>query len=196
MLHTAPGRVVAGLTLAAALLAAAGATPALADDTTAIEAHWLATGGASGPLGAAQGPQECGLPGGGCSQDFAGGAIYWSAATGAHILRGDIAAAVTAAGGVTGVLGLPTSEAVVVGPRGVGRVQTFQGGSVFWTAEHGARVVRGGIGAAFQAAGGVDGRLGFPTADESATATGAQQRFQGGTITWTAGTGRTAVTYR
>ncbi len=162
----------------------------------AVRAQWLASGGPTGPLGyPTRGETDAAVPGARVQQ-FERGAIYWSAATGAHILRGDIAAAVTAAGGVTGVLGLPTSEAVVVGPRGVGRVQTFQGGSVFWTAEHGARVVRGGIGAAFQAAGGVDGRLGFPTADESATATGAQQRFQGGTITWTAGTGRTAVTYR
>jgi uncharacterized protein with LGFP repeats len=129
-------------------------------------------------------------------QSFQNGTVYWSAATGARILRGDIAAAFEAAGGVTGVLGLPTAEAVATGADGSGRVQTFQGGSIYWTSAHGAHVVRGGIGATWLGAGGVTGRLGFPTGDETATATGAQQRFQGGTVTWVTATASATVRYQ
>ncbi|SFT42823.1 Uncharacterized conserved protein, contains LGFP repeats [Geodermatophilus amargosae] len=162
----------------------------------AIGTVYTASGAAGGPLGFPTSGERSTADGSGAVQSFENGEIYWSAATGAHVLRGDIAAAHRAAGGVTGVLGLPTSEATATGAGGTGRVQTFQGGSIHWTATDGAHVVRGGIGAAYLAAGGAGGRLGFPTGAETATSGGAEQRFQGGTITWTAGTGRTAVTYR
>lgn len=162
----------------------------------AIGAIYSTSGAPGGPLGFPTSGERRTANGTGAVQSFQNGAIYWSAATSAHIVRGDIADAYETAGGVAGVLGLPTAEATATGPGGAGRVQTFQGGSVYWSAADGAHVVRGGISAAFLGAGGANGRLGLPTGGETATATGAQQRFQGGTITWTAGTGRTAVTYR
>ncbi|SDC06033.1 Uncharacterized conserved protein, contains LGFP repeats [Geodermatophilus telluris] len=162
----------------------------------AIGSLYAASGAADGPLGFPTAAERLTPNGNGAVQVFQNGEIYWSASTGAHVLRGDIATAHRAAGGVTGVLGLPTTEATAAGAGGAGRVQHFQGGSVYWSATDGAHVVRGGIGAVYVAAGGADGRLAFPTGDETATATGAQQRFQGGTITWTAGTGRTEVSYR
>jgi uncharacterized protein with LGFP repeats len=162
----------------------------------AVRSAWLASGGTTGPLGYPTRTETDTANRSGRVQQFEGGAVYWSAATGARIVRGDIATVYEAAGGVTGALGLPTSDATATGAGGTGRVQTFQGGSVYWTATDGAHVVRGAIGGTYVAAGGADGRLGFPTGGESATATGAEQRFQGGTVTWTASTGRTAVTYR
>ncbi|MGY1783999.1 N-acetylmuramoyl-L-alanine amidase [Geodermatophilus sp. SYSU D00698] len=162
----------------------------------AIRSTWSASGGVTGPLGFPVADERTLRDGRGQVQEFEHGEVYWSAATGARIVRGDIGDAYAAAGGATGVMGLPTAEATATGSGGTGRVQTFQGGSIYWTAGAGAHVVRGGIGAAWLVAGGVNSRLGFPTTDEAATATGAEQRFQGGSITWTASTGRTAVTYR
>ncbi len=162
----------------------------------AVRRTYVDSGGPTGRLGYPTRAETDTVDGSGRVQQFQNGAIYWSAATGARTLRGAIARAWEAAGGVAGPLGLPTAEAKVVGPGGTGRVQTFEGGSVYWTAEHGAQVVRGGIGVTFHAVGGVDGRLGFPTSGEQPTATGARQYFQGGTITWTTATGRAAVTYR
>ncbi|MGR7023809.1 N-acetylmuramoyl-L-alanine amidase [Geodermatophilus sp. URMC 62] len=161
----------------------------------AVGAIWLASGGPGGPLGYPAGGERDTADGRGRVQSFERGEVYWSATTGARIVRGDIADAYAAAGGVTGVLGLPTAEATATGPGGTGRVQTFQGGGIWWTADHGAHVVRGGIGATWAASGGVTGRLGFPVGDETATAAGAQQRFQGGTVTWTTATGRATVSY-
>jgi uncharacterized protein with LGFP repeats len=162
----------------------------------AVRAIWLASGGPTGPLGYPTTAETDTANRSGRVQRFEHGSVYWSAATGARIVRGDIATAYDAAGGVTGVLGLPTAEATATGPGGAGRVQTFQGGAIYWTAADGAHVVRGGIGAAWLGTGGVDGRLGFPTSGESATAGGARQSFRGGTVTWTAGTGQVEVTYR
>ena len=162
----------------------------------AIAGIWLASGGTGGPLGYPTATERTTPNGNGQMQTFERGTVYWSASTGARIVRGDIAATYTAAGGSSGVLGLPTAEATATGTGGTGRVQTFQGGTIYWTSTGGAHVVRGGIGSAWLAVGGVDGRLGFPTTGESATATGAVQRFQGGAVTWTASSGRTAVTYR
>ncbi|MBM7805809.1 uncharacterized protein with LGFP repeats [Geodermatophilus bullaregiensis] len=162
----------------------------------AVGVIWSASGGVGGPLGYPTSDERDTPTGSGRVQSFERGSVYWSAATGARIVRGDIAAAYDAAGGVTGVLGLPTAEATATGADGTGRVQTFQGGSVYWTAAHGAHVVRGGIGTAWSAAGGVTGRLGSPIGGETATAGGAQQTFQGGTVTWVTATASTTVRYR
>ena len=159
-----------------------------------IGGAWLASGGVSGPLGYPTGGEEDTPRFAGRVQRFQGGSVYWSG-TRAYVVPGDIAAAYAAAGGPGGVLGLPAGEAVATGPGGAGRVQTFQSGSVYWSAGTGAHVVRGGIRVTWAAAGGVTGRLGFPVSGETATATGAQQRFQGGTVTWTTATGQAAVSY-
>ena len=66
-----PSAVIA----AVGLLAVPGV--AVAADATPIAAKYAALGGASGPLGAALGAEDCSLTGGGCDQDFANGAIVW-----------------------------------------------------------------------------------------------------------------------
>ncbi|WP_448641006.1 N-acetylmuramoyl-L-alanine amidase [Geodermatophilus sp. URMC 63] len=158
-----------------------------------IGAAWRTAGGLLGPLGYPTSGEED-TPGyAGRVQRFQGGSVYW-AGTRAHVVPGDLAAAYAAAGGPGSVLGLPTGEAVATAD-GAGRVQTFQSGSIWWSAGTGAHVVRGGIGAAWSAAGGLSGRLGYPTSGETATTGGVLQRFQGGTVTWTAATGRTTVVY-
>lgn len=76
-----------------------------------------------------------------------------------------------------------------------GRAQDFRNGRIIWSAKTGAKVVGGGIGGAYVAAGGPGGWLGFPTSDELATPDriGRFNRFQNGNIYWTAKTGAHAV---
>jgi uncharacterized protein with LGFP repeats len=161
----------------------------------AIGSVWQASGGVSGPMGLPR-TGETAVPGrpDGRMQIFANGTVYWSAATGARIVRGDIAGTYDAAGGPAGVLGLPVTEAVATAD-GAGRVQTFRGGSVYWSAGTGAHVVRGAVGASWLGAGGPGGRLGYPLGSEELTATGTVQRFQGGSITWTTATSTARVRY-
>src|SRR5262249_7246915 len=93
---------------------------------------------------------------------FSGGDIYWSPATGAHVLYGAIVGEYQATANekdaygnvVQGLIGLPTSDEMnVPGVKG-GRMNTFQGGSIYWSAGTGAHVVYGAIGGEYQATAG------------------------------------------
>ena len=81
---------------------------------------------------------RCGLAGGGCLQEFQGGAVYWSPATGAQAVDGDIRTRWGQLGWEYGQLGYPVTGAVVL-PNGDAS-QRFQRGSLYWTA--GTRQVR------------------------------------------------------
>lgn len=155
------------------------------DATTAINQAWRAAGGLSGPLGARQGAQS---PVGtdGAVQDYAGGKIFYSPATGAHAVTGAILAKYEAAGGPTGDLGLPTgTEADGGAPNS--RVSSFSAADkpvIFWTPDNGAVVVRGAINAAWAKLGGGGGKLGAPTAEQSVNGDTVTQKFTGGEISW------------
>jgi uncharacterized protein with LGFP repeats len=127
-------------------------------------------------------------------QSFEHGTVYWSAATGARIVRGDIATVYDAAGGPSGVLGLPTSEAVATAD-GAGRVQYFQGGPIYWSAATDAQLVWGAVRSIWLASGGPSGPLGYPTAGETDTPNrnGRMQSFEHGTVYWSAATGARIV---
>jgi uncharacterized protein with LGFP repeats len=118
--------VLAGLVLA--VLLPQGTASAADPITTA----WTASGGASGPLGAVTGDEDCSsLPDAGCMQTFAHGTFYWSAATLAHwVPAGPIAAAWAATGGVSGGLGWPWRNPIC--DAGGGCRQLFQQG---WIAD-------------------------------------------------------------
>ena len=66
--------------------------------------------------------------------------IYWSAATGAHIVTAEIRDAWLATGGPAGPLGYPTADEAPTADGG--RAAHFQGGRIEWTVQTGARVVR------------------------------------------------------
>jgi uncharacterized protein with LGFP repeats len=155
------------------------------DATTAINQAWRAAGGLSGPLGARQGAQQ---PVGtdGAVQDYAGGKVFYSPATGAHAVTGAILAKYEAQGGPTGDLGLPTgTEADGGAPNS--RVSAFSAADkpvIFWTPDNGAIVVRGAINAAWAKLGGASGKLGVPTAEQSANGDTVTQKFSGGEISW------------
>ncbi len=166
-------------------------TGAVAPVTTvqsAISAKYQALGGAAGFLGAARNAEH-GVAGG-VAQDFAGGAVYWSAGTGAHVVYGGILAAYLAAGGSGGVAGLPTSdESDATG----GRYNTFTGATVGWTPAGGAHVVYGGINARYLKAGGPTGPAGLPLTDESDAPGGRFTSFAAATVGWTPTSGARLV---
>ena len=154
----------------------------------AIEDGWAATGWEEGPLGYPIGEQVH-LPGG-VGQEFEGGTVYWSAATGSHGVISDFDDAHWAHGGVGGVLGYPTTDEIC-GLRADGCYQLFQRGAIYWSPHTGAHVVLGAIAATWGRQGWEGGFLGYPTTDEicGLRNNGCYQLFQGGAVYWSSGTG-------
>lgn len=178
-----------GLALAAAtavLYATAATASPESDAAAAIDAAWNAAGGDASQLG----PRDGGVypAGAGFGQNFAGGAIFFSPATGARTMHGAILEKYRALGGpAESDLGFPKID------EGPGRVSpesrnsTFNAGDnpvIFWTPETGAWVVRGAINAAWDQVGGSSGILGVPIEDESYDGDVVTQRFTGGLLSF------------
>ena len=155
----------------------------------AIRQAHAGAGWENGHLGYPVGNEVCGLRAGGCAQAFQGGAIYWSARTGAAAVDGAIRNVHAANGWENGFLGYPSSP-VVCGLRGGGCRQAFQGGSVLWSPATGAVPVNGAIGQAFARLGWEAGSLGYPRTGESCGGGACAQSFQGGVLSWSARDGR------
>lgn len=137
-------------------------------------------------------PEVCGLAQGGCYQQFARGAIHWTAATGAHWVHGGVHRAWERAGGARGFLGYPRSGERSTGTGGVH--QLFQGGRAVWSPATGAAVLHGAVGARYASMGGEQGVLGYPLGNErGGPAGGAHQAFERGRILWFPTTGAHAV---
>ncbi len=164
------------------------------DPTAAINTAWRAAGGASGPLGAKVGGQYP-VGGNGIAQNFVGGKVFFSPATGANAVAGDILAKYESLGGPVGSdLGFPTANETDGGITPASRLSTFSAADkpvIFWTPAHGAFVVRGPLRAAWDKLGGAKGKLGVPVADQTVNGDVVSQKFAGGTISWN----RTANTY-
>ncbi len=135
--------------------------------------RFTAAGGAGGVLGFPT-TDELSVRGG-ARQTFSGGDVVASSA-GAFVVRGWIGDRYRALGRDSGVLGFPRADERTV-PGGAS--QDFTGGLVSATSS-GTSVVRGWIADAYRARGAAGGAFGLSTADERATAQGAQQQFQGG----------------
>ncbi len=185
--HTVLGRVAIGLLAVAAvgLLAPVAAATPESDADAAITAAWQAGGGDTGPLG----PKDGGVypAGDGFGQNFPGGKIYFTPATGAHIMTGAILDKYLSLGGpADGDLGFPTID------EGDGRAPdsrntTFSASDnpvIFWTPDTGARVVRGAINAAWDKLGGSTGQLGVPADDEMYRGNIVTQKFTGGELSY------------
>jgi hypothetical protein len=106
--------------------------------TNELYTSWTAAGGERGFFGKPTSDSLCGLKNGGCYQLFRTGTIYWSPATGAQVVHGGIKDKWISLGFENGVLGYPTSGEIA---SGSGVHQTFQGGTIYWTASAGASVV-------------------------------------------------------
>ncbi len=156
------------------------------DPTAAINLAWRAAGGANGPLGAKQGGQYP-IGGDGIAQNFAGGKVYFSPATGANAVESDILAKYESLGGPVGSdLGFPTANESDGGIAS-SRICTFSAADkpvIFWTADHGAFVVRGAMKAAWDKLRGPTGKLGAPVGDQAVDGDVVSQKFTGGKISW------------
>jgi hypothetical protein len=130
----------------------------------------------------------------GAYNHFTGGSIYWSPATGAHLIKGTIRDKWAAMGWERGDMGFPTTDELTT-PNGKGKYNHFQNGwSIYWSPASGAHEVHGQIRDKWAALGWENSRLGFPTTDAVATSgSGQRQQFQNGCyIQWYPGKGATA----
>ena len=164
-------------------VASAGSAPVTPFD--AVTTKYAQLGGSSSYLGAPSGA-EAFLAGGGRSQAYAGGAIYWSSATGAHAVRGNIWLKYKAIGATANIIGYPTTDDAA-SPDGVGRYSHFAKGAIYWSPASGAHEVLGAIEAKWASVGWERSGLGYPTTDETATPdkVGRYNHFTWGSIYWT-----------
>ena len=102
---------------------------------------------------------------------------------------GPIGAKYAILGGPSSVLGAPISTPFPAGGGGSG--QDFAFGSVYWSPATGAQEVHGAIRDLWRQLGSEQGFLGYPLTDETPTpdGIGRYNRFQGGSIYWSPGTG-------
>ena len=138
------------------------------------------------PLGAAKGPP---YPIGkdGLGQNFAGGKIFYTPATGANVVTGQVLAKYESVGGPEGDLGFPTSSEVDGGLATASRMSSFAAEDkpvIFWTPDYGATIVRGAMSAAWDRLDGAKGPLGAPMADQTEAGDVITQRFSGGVVSW------------
>lgn len=192
-LGRAAGRMTLGvITMAAA--AALMAPPVFAtpdsEAADAIDQAWQAAGGDDSSLGAKDG--DVYPIGDGYAQNFSGGKMFFTPATGAHLLYGAVLDKYTELGGpADSDLGFPTLDEVpgLVGPDS--RVSTFSAAdkpAIFWTPDTGAWVVRGAMNIAWDKLGGSAGILGVPVADETYDGDVIDQKFTGGEVSWNSST--------
>jgi hypothetical protein len=136
------------------------------------------------------------LTGGDWKQDFEGGTLTWRQSTGrtetaygcpSHDAAGAFRLKWRELGSYEGVLGCPTEDSQNVTG---GVIQRFEGGTQYWSRSTGAHAVRGGISTEYAKRGWSQGKLGFPTTDETALTCGDwEQEFQHGTLVWHASNG-------
>jgi LGFP repeat len=103
-------------------------------------------------------------------------AIVWSPSYGPHLIYGSIGAEYSATANETDhtgtsvqkILGAPTSDEMSVpNMTGFNRMNTFVGGTIYYSAGTNAHVVYGSIGNEYAALKGPTGSLGLPTSDEA-----------------------------
>ncbi|MEE2851531.1 MAG: hypothetical protein VX424_02620 [Actinomycetota bacterium] len=157
------------------------------DPTAAINTAWRAAGGPTGPLGAKQGGQYP-IGGDGIAQNFAGGKVFFTPATGANAVESDILAKYESLGGPVGSdLGFPTANETDGNIGRASRVATFSAADkpvIFWTPDHGAFVVRGAMKVAWDKLRAPAGKLGAPVGDQAVNGDVISQQFTGGKISW------------
>jgi len=131
----------------------------------------------------------------GAYNHFQGGSLYWSPATGTHLVTGAIRYEWGAEGWENSRLGVPTSNEIATTTR-TGAYNTFEGGSIYWSLATGPHNVVGAIRDKWIAGGAEKSWLGFPTTNETPTPVrfGAYNHFEGGSIYWSPGTGVHSVT--
>jgi uncharacterized protein with LGFP repeats/GH25 family lysozyme M1 (1,4-beta-N-acetylmuramidase) len=166
------------------------ASGAFAVTAGAVTATWQGAGAEGGVAGYPTSDLTCGLKSNGCFQNFQGGSILSSPASGAALIQpGAIRDYWAKTGYENGPLGYPTSN-LTCGLRLSGCFQLFQAGSVLSSNSTGAQLVKSGPFVDAWARNGFEnGLLGYPTADATCDASGCVQNFMGGVVAWTAASG-------
>ena len=155
-----------------------------------LQTEFTRLGGPAGTLGWPTANDTCGLPGGGCTQPFQNGTLYYSPATGTHAVTAAVNTLYTQRGGPTSSLGYPLADAKAVG---TGTSQAFRSATLY-TSTTGTYAVYGVLQTEYTRLGGPTGTLGWPTANDQCDTTGCTQTFQNGTLYYTPATGTWAVT--
>jgi len=143
-----------------------------------------------GVLGWPSGSQKCGLAGGGCSQAFDGGDIYWNPTSGSATVSGAFRTTLNDHGGIDGLLGYPVSAITPREGNGSGFVQAYAGGAVYVKGDR-ASVMTGAIRDEYARQNYSWGTLGWPRSDQTCglAAGGCKQEFETGWIVWSSATG-------
>ena len=147
--------------------------------------HWLKLGAENGALGWPTSTEIRNLNNGGAFQAFSGGSIYWTARTGAQMVRGGILDGWKKIGLEWSDLGYPISGERV---DQFGTVyQEFENGRIYWTAKDGAWTIRSSVLGVWNAWGGANGYLGKSLDFGSCKLTkgGCYQPFKNGSVYWT-----------
>ncbi len=155
---------------------------------------WMSRGAENGRFGYPVADEACGLPAGGCAQEFQHGRISWSERTGARLITGAVRDRYATLSDERGHMGYPITD-TACGLVGGGCFQVFQYGWLYWSPATGAYAVKGGIGYTWLVNGAENGSLGFPVSDEACglRAGGCSTHFHGGSIYWSPGTGAQIV---
>ncbi|WP_307080073.1 GH25 family lysozyme [Arthrobacter pascens] len=171
-------------------------TGAYVSKSGAIRSEWSKGGFENGPLGYPTRNETCGLPEGGCYQNFQKGTITWSPTRGAFVVLGSIFTKWDGMQREAGRLGFPTAGQVC-GLVDGGCYQSFANGAMLWSTKTNAQPsISGPIRSTWQATGFETGPLGYPVGSETCglSESGCYQNFQNGTVTWTPARGAFAVT--
>ncbi len=122
--------------------------------------------------------------------DFQGGSLYFTPATGAHEVHGPIRSRWAALGWEQSPIGYPITDQLRT-PDGIGRFNRFQRGMIYWTPATGAHEVHGAILDKWTAMGYELSVVGYPITDEIGTPDGIGRfnHFQTGSIYFTVATG-------
>lgn len=159
-----------------------------------IATRWTGLGGLKGGLGYPVREERCGLTGGGCSQAFEGGGVFYAPKIGTFAVWNGIQARWAGLGAESGALGYPTG-AEQCGLRGGACKQPFQRGAIYWVPGSGTHPVMNAIAARWRELDAESGALGFPTAAERCglAAGGCVQHFERGGIFYAPGVGTNPV---
>ena len=159
--------------------------------TGGIRNLWEGQGWERGQMGYPTG-EETSTAGGGVYQTFQGGTAYWHPRTGSYYVHGAVLGAYGRAGYARGRYGYPLTNETASINGGV--FQRFQGGTAYWHPGSDSYFVHDAIFDTYGSYNWERGELGYPLTDETASANGGIfQRFQGGTVYWSARTGSHAV---
>ncbi|WP_104088514.1 hypothetical protein [Cryobacterium sp. N19] len=129
-----------------------------------IRDFYFSKNGAAGELGWPTAAPECSVDNTSCSQSFQAATVAWTSAGGARVVSVGIDAEFARLGGVSGTLGKPISDVLVISQNGGGLGRAFEFGSIYEKKSGEAFTTSGALRSAYFSRGGAAGGLGWPLA--------------------------------